>query len=82
MLASGRPVITNASPGSALANIVSQCGFAVEPANPSTFAVAIQKLASDANLRKSLGAAGRQYAQHHLDKEKILSSFEATLKES
>ena len=82
MLASGRPVITNASPDSALANIVSQCGFAVEPTNPGAFAVTIQKLALDANLRKSLGAAGRQYAQHHLDKEKILSSFEATLKES
>ena len=82
MLASSRPVITNASPHSALASVVSQCGLVVESSHAKPFALAVQKLASDINLRTTLGASGRQYAQIHFDKERILSSFEAALKQA
>lgn len=82
MLASGRPVITNASARSALANVVSQCGLVVDSSHAKAFALAVQKLASDINLRTTLGASGKQYAQIHFDKERILSSFEVALKQA
>jgi glycosyltransferase involved in cell wall biosynthesis len=65
-----------------LANVVSQCGLVVDSSHAKAFALAVQKLASDINLRTTLGASGKQYAQIHFDKERILSSFEVALKQA
>src|SRR3546814_14541990 len=42
MLASGRPVVAGAAPGSDLAIEVDGCGIAVEPENPARMADAIE----------------------------------------
>lgn len=79
MLASGRPVVASAKFGSELASVVDVCGLFVNPGDSLAFALAIQTLAGNQEMRKSLGAAGRQYAETYLDKEKVLHEFEHQL---
>jgi colanic acid biosynthesis glycosyl transferase WcaI len=79
MLASGRPVVATANDGTELAKVVNGCGLVVPPEQPVMFADAIARLAHDAGLRVSLGVAGRKYAETLLDKDAVLSQFEAEL---
>lgn len=80
MLASGRPVVATAHVNTELADVVTGCGLVVEPEQPQAFAEAIMKLAQDAALRARLGGAGRAYAEANLDRDEVLSRFEAELK--
>ncbi|MFZ3161055.1 MAG: glycosyltransferase WbuB [Rhodoferax sp.] len=79
MLASARPVVATAHPGTELAHVVQACGVVVPPEDPQAFADALLLLAADPDLRQRLGAAGFLYAQAHLDKEAVLARFEADL---
>lgn len=79
MLASGRPVLTTAHPGTELALVVQGCGVVVPPEDPSAMALAMQALAANSILRKQLGEAGRVYALAHLDREAVLRKFESAL---
>ena len=81
MLASARPVVATAHPGTDLATVVQTCGLVVPPENAAALAQAIQTLAADPALRESLGAAGYLYAQAHLDSEAVLGRFESDLRE-
>ena len=81
MLASARPVVATAHPGTDLATVVQTCGLVVLPEDAAALARAIQTLAADPALRESLGAAGYLYAQAHLDSEAVLGRFEADLRE-
>ncbi len=76
MLASARPVVASAHPGTELATVVSSCGLVVPPEDPPAFAQAVQQLAADPALRQRLGAAGYAYALAHLDREAVLQKFE------
>ena len=71
MLASGRPVIAAAMPGTEIASIVSNCGIVTEPECAEGFAAAIATLGADPELRSRFGAAGRSYAERVLDASKI-----------
>jgi colanic acid biosynthesis glycosyl transferase WcaI len=51
MLASGRPIVVTAHPGTEVARVVEGCGLVVEPERPEVFADAIAALASDLELR-------------------------------
>jgi colanic acid biosynthesis glycosyl transferase WcaI len=77
MLASGRPVVATANPGTELADIVAQCGIVVEPGVPAALAAGIVHLASDRALRLRLGQAARNFALTHLSAEEILGRCEA-----
>ena len=77
MLASARPVVATAHPGTELANVVQACGLVVPPENPTAFANALKVLAADPVLCERLGAAGFLYAQTHLDRDAVLARFEA-----
>ena len=79
MLASGRPVLATAHPGTELALVVQGCGVVVPPEDPSAMALAMQALAANSILRKQLGEAGRAYALAHLDREAVLRKFESAL---
>jgi len=79
MLASGRPVLATAHPGTELALVVQDCGVVVPPEDPPAMAQAVQALAADSTLRTQLGAAGRVYALEHLDREAVLRKFESDL---
>jgi len=80
MLASGRPVVATAALDSALADVVSQCGVVVAPGDNAAFARAIAALADDAGKRAGLGAAGRRWAQQHLERDAVLTRFEQSLR--
>jgi len=79
ILASGRPVVATARPGTQLAQVVEGRGIVVEPGDASAFASAIEQLAVCPGLRESLGANARDYALAALEKESVLSRFEQEL---
>jgi len=79
MLASARPVVATAHPGTELANVVQACGLVVPPENPAAFSDALKLLAAYPVLCERLGAAGFLYAQENLDRDAVLAKFEADL---
>jgi colanic acid biosynthesis glycosyl transferase WcaI len=79
MLASARPVVATAHPGTEVAEVVAQCGLVVPPEDAQALAEAIVHLADDAALRKAFGQAGREYAEQNLDRDVVLRRYEAEL---
>jgi colanic acid biosynthesis glycosyl transferase WcaI len=79
MLASGRPVVATANQDTQLANVVRGRGLVVAPEDVSAFATAIETLANDSDLRESFGRNARNFAVSELEKDFILSRFEADL---
>jgi colanic acid biosynthesis glycosyl transferase WcaI len=79
MLASGRPVIASAMPGTEIASIVISCGLLTEPECAEDFAQAIATLAVDAERRHRLGANGRAYARRVLDSKGIFDRLDVSL---
>lgn len=82
MLASGRPVITTARPGTQVAGVVEQAGLVVEPGCLPCIVSAIRRLDDDAPGRRRLGAAARQCARDVLERERVLRAYEDQLHDS
>lgn len=80
MLASGRPVVASAPPGTQLAEVVANRGIVVPPGDASSFAWAIEQLMSHAGLREKLGRNARAYAVSELEKNTVLCRFEQELR--
>lgn len=72
MLASGRPVIATARPGTEVAAVAGRFGIVVAPGDGEAFAAAITELAAAPERRAQFGAAGRAYAVENLDRESVL----------
>jgi colanic acid biosynthesis glycosyl transferase WcaI len=81
MLASGRPVIATAKPGTQIASVVQQCGIVVSPGDVTAIAKAITYLASDREKCQQLGRAARQYAIQYWDRQQVLKQLERKLLE-
>ncbi|MFC4275077.1 glycosyltransferase WbuB [Achromobacter aloeverae] len=79
MLASGRPVICGAAPGTELAKVVAGCGLVVPPENPRAMARALLTLSRDADLRRRLGAAAARHAHIHFHTDTVLGRLEDAL---
>lgn len=79
MLASGKPVVATAAPATELGKLVMQCGIVVEPGDSAALAEAIITLADDPVRGQALGAAGKAWAESHLDRDAVLATFEQTL---
>lgn len=79
MLASGRPVLTNAAIDTQVGGIVSRCGIVSSPNDTCVFLDALQKLAGDPDERKKMGLAGRSIAEKNFSKEAVLRQFEQEL---
>lgn len=79
ILASGRPVVATAVPGTEIAETVCGRGVMVPPEDPAALARAIRDLAADPGRRRTLGAAARRYAEVHLERKLVLSEFERRL---
>jgi len=75
MLASGRPVIAAAAPGSELAGVVGPLGVIVPPEDPAALAEAIRSLRQQPDVRLALGQRGRQFVLEHWDNQIVLSKF-------
>ncbi len=90
MLASGRPVLAMAAPGTQLAEVVSgcsatgqqrhdPCGVVVSPQDLGGFVQVARALLADAGLRARLGAGARTYAVRYLAQQQVLERFERQL---
>ncbi|MGC4062611.1 MAG: glycosyltransferase WbuB [Aquabacterium sp.] len=75
MLSSGRPVVATCRPDTEIATVVSRCGLVACPSSLEQLAHAVVRLADQPALRESLGAQGRQYAEHSLAKDPILARW-------
>lgn len=76
MLASGRPIVATAHPGTGLAEEVEGCGLVVPPSEPLAFAGAIAHLLDNPEERTALGAAARARAEHCWVQSAIIDGFE------
>lgn len=79
MLASGRPVVAMSSPGSAIAQAIEGCGIRSDYDDVGAFAAAIQRLASNPDVRLELGRRARARALGRFRQDAILSNFESAL---
>lgn len=75
MLASGRPVIATADPGTGLAREVSGAGLLTPPESANELANAIRSLIDDAPLRNNLSLAARERATIMWDRKTILTAL-------
>ncbi len=78
ILASGRPVVAMAQPGTSLADEVAGCGIAVEP-DAESMAAGIRTLAMDPALRATLGQSSREAAERRWHVAAIIDNFELEL---
>jgi colanic acid biosynthesis glycosyl transferase WcaI len=79
MLASGRPVIAMANPGTGLASELEGAGIAVSAGNAHEFAEALKTIAENADLRLALSVNARRRAEQRWNKSIILHSLEREL---
>jgi colanic acid biosynthesis glycosyl transferase WcaI len=79
MLASGRPVVAAARPGTELAALVQGKGRVVEPESAPALADAVRELAADPALRAHLGEVGRLHAERLLDRERLFDGLSRQL---
>ena len=82
MLASGRPVIATAAPGTGLASEIEDCGIAVRPGDVLALVDAIEGLAADPHKRELLGARARMRAERAWSIGSVLGALEARLRAS
>lgn len=72
MLASGRPVVATAAPGTGIADAVAGCGLVVAPGDEQAFAAAIALLVDAPQARLRLGEAARRRAAARWNRQSIL----------
>lgn len=79
MLASGRPIVACADPGTGLADEVEGSGLVVPPNDATAFATAIVRLLDDTSLRNQFGAIARIRAEQRWCKAAIMTEVENVL---
>jgi colanic acid biosynthesis glycosyl transferase WcaI len=77
MLASGRPIVAMAAPGTSLAQETEQAGIVVAPSDAKALATAIMALADDKSLRMRFGTAARKQAEQRWDRTALIRSLES-----
>jgi len=75
MLASGRPVIVTALPGTELANVMEPLGIVIPPGRADCLADAILALVNQPQLQAELGRRGRTFVEQTWAKETVLEKF-------
>ncbi|WP_283180228.1 WcaI family glycosyltransferase [Gemmobacter sp. 24YEA27] len=75
MLASGRPVLATAEPGTALADEIADCGSVTPPGDAAALAEAISAMLDNPEQREACGLAARARALEHWDNKRILERF-------
>lgn len=81
IMAAARPVLAAISPHNEIARIVTQanCGATVPPDNPQSLADQLCQWANDPSQLRTMGAAGRTWAEQHHAKDHAIASHAATL---
>lgn len=81
MLASGRPVIATAAPGTGLADEVTGCGLIVTPGDAAEFTAAITTLMDDPERYRMAAHHARDRAERRWAKDMILDRLDGRLRE-
>ena len=81
MLASGRPVIAAAFPGTEIATVVQGRGLVSEPESATALAAAIRELLADVSRRLAMGAAARDFAERTLNSRVLFDRLDQRLLE-
>lgn len=76
MLASGRPVVATAAPGTGLFDEVEGCGINTPPGDAAALAAGIERLLDDAPMAAELGTAARRRAAERWSQGAIIDGFE------
>jgi colanic acid biosynthesis glycosyl transferase WcaI len=76
MLASGRPIIAMAEPGTGIATETSETGLVIPPEDADALGGALIALSQDKALRTRLGAAARLRAAQKWDRISIIRGLE------
>ena len=76
MLASGRPVVATAAPGTGIHDEIAGCGVATPPGEAGPFAEAIAALIDDPARRAALGTAARGRAEQRWTRDAVIDRFE------
>ncbi|MGH9558635.1 MAG: glycosyltransferase, partial [Bryobacteraceae bacterium] len=79
MLASGRPVVAMAEPGSEISDLIEGCGTCVEHGDVEGFANAIRSLAADKRARERMGEQARARALEGFNQQRVLTAMVAEL---
>jgi colanic acid biosynthesis glycosyl transferase WcaI len=79
MLASGKPVIATALPGTEVAQVLKDIGYVVPPGDPQLLTSAILNLAQNRNLRIKLGKRGLSFAESYFNINTVLGGFSQQL---
>lgn len=77
MLASGRPAVAMAAPGTGIALEMNGTGLVIPPGDAKALAAAVIQLAGDEAMRARLGAVARARAEQKWDRVSIIRSLEA-----
>jgi len=80
MLASGRPVVATAAPGTGLAREVEGCGLVTPPGDSRSFADAVEQLVEAPERHRAFSVAARQRAEQAWDRRSIITAFERQLR--
>lgn len=78
MMASGRPVIAMAAPGTGIAQEIEGCGVLVPPGDAMALAGAVVALADDPESRARFGLAARMQSEEVYGRDSVLRQFEAS----
>ena len=78
-IAAGIPVVNNYPGWLAGLIIEHRCGIVVPPGNAAAFADALQRLAADADVRRTMGVAARALAEEEFARPLLANRFIATL---
>jgi colanic acid biosynthesis glycosyl transferase WcaI len=81
MLASGRPIVVTANPGTALAVEVGNAGIVTPPGDATAFAQALCELVDDPVRRLVMGQYGQECAKTRWNSNTILAEFEGQLRD-
>ncbi|RIA35357.1 colanic acid biosynthesis glycosyl transferase WcaI [Hephaestia caeni] len=76
MLASGRPAVVTAAPGTGLAREVEGCCLVTAPEDGAALAAAIERLIDDPTLHSDLSSASRQRAEAVWHRRRIIEAVE------
>jgi colanic acid biosynthesis glycosyl transferase WcaI len=79
MLASGRPVVAGAAPGTQVAHAVEGAGMVIEPENVEAMAQAVLDLLEAPQRRAELAARARERALKEWSRKAILARFVGSL---
>jgi colanic acid biosynthesis glycosyl transferase WcaI len=75
-------VLATAESGTQIFDVLSERGVVIPPGDTEAFASALSSLAEDQTLRSQLGRKSREYAVTYLQRDYILSRFEAAMLEA